>query len=114
MRFVFLLFCAFSFCTLAEEASRDLTSAEIKFVRIHTSNHSVETAQKTVLVGIPDLNAACSRGVFVILENDPETYSTILAALSSERNIRVGFEITKKTPWGDNTYCALTYMDIKN
>lgn len=113
MRFL-LLFLVFSWTAVAEEKVRDLTASDISFLRIHTSNHSTVSVKRTALVRVTSLDVDCTKGVFIILDNDPETYSTLLAAIASERDVRFGFDTSIKTPWNDPNYCALTSLDIKN
>ena len=98
----------------ATEKSKDITPSDIEQLRLHSSQHAVGSVQRTALLKIPNLDVDCSNGVFISLADDHEAYSTLLAAVVSKSNVRLGLETTKKTPWGDARYCALTYFDIKN
>ncbi len=114
MKKVILLLALFSSVCFAVEKGKDISASDIAHLRLHTSQHAYASIQKTALLNVPDLDTECSRGVFINVENDAEAYSTILAAVMSKSKVKIGFETTKKTPWGDARYCELTYLDLIN
>jgi hypothetical protein len=95
------------------EKSAELQSGSMSYIRIHSSNHSVVNARGMALAKIVGLEDGCSSGIFFSASEDKETLSFILAAHASKAPVRLGYDSSIKSPWGDPSYCVLTYFDIK-
>ena len=112
----FLYFLVMSITTFnvnAVEVSHDLNASQITTLRMHTSAHSNVGAKKLSLIKISGLNSNCPHGLFFDPVDNKETWSLVLSAYMAEKDVTVGYETTVKAPWGDPSYCQLTYFDIR-
>lgn len=115
MKYIIVLLFTFLLPSIGHSAEKfaELQSGSISFIRIHSSNHSVVNARGMALAKIVGLEDGCSSGIFFSANEDKETLSVVLAAHASKTPVRLGYDSAIKSPWGDSSYCVLTYFDIK-
>lgn len=115
MKCIIALFITFLLPVIGHTAEKfaELPAGAMSFIRIHSSNHSVVNARGMALAKIVGLEDGCSSGIFFSANEDKETLAFVLAAHASKAPVRLGYDSSIKSPWGDSSYCVLTYFDVK-
>ncbi len=110
----FLALALLSCNSFAGEVAVTLQASQISLVQVHTTKNVASGAANTAILATSSLSAPCSKGVFIDVLADEVTYSTALAAISAGKSIRLLYNTSIPSPWGDSAWCAVSALGITN
>ena len=88
------------------EQSVQVATATQKILRTHSSHHQIATVQNGVSVIVGGLVSGC-QSLYLYPDQDPWTYSTLVAAISKNVTFTIAYDVDQKSPW-DGKACAIT------
>lgn len=91
-----------------------LQPAQISVIQMHTTQNVEARSQNTAILATSHLQAPCSKGVYIDVIKDSATYSTALSAYVSGKTIKLLYNTSKPSPWGDPAWCAVSALGFSN
>ncbi|MBV1878752.1 MAG: hypothetical protein KUG79_14015 [Pseudomonadales bacterium] len=99
--------------TIANGVSTSVSSSDIKALSIYTAHQEDLNLQNYAVLEINGgLSGPCTSGVFVNVEDNPATYSMLLAGVLSNKSMAMVYDNEKFGPWGDSSWCALLTLGV--
>lgn len=89
------------------EQAAQVTPASAKAIRTHSTKHYITPVQNATVLIVPGLLVMGCNSLFVLSDQDPWTYSTLMAAVTKNVPFSVAYDVDQKAPW-DAGSCAIT------
>jgi len=105
-----LIFALVGFFAFANEATCDINTADYK-IRIHSGTTSWLETRNSLCLMRKDEVFSGTNAFYLLLDADSYVYSYLLYAMKNSSHIRIRYDNTKTSPWGDLRVFAINAIE---